>query len=818
MKNKRIIFIMILVVLQVAYAMVFNYILDESQRDLIHFSPMFLLWFITILECIIALSKKERSKELFKIENELQIQKELSQSLSSNNEFVLRTLPLGLLIYDDEKDITYSNDFADQLFETKLFGKKIEYVCEKLDKAISKNIDSAEFKVYDKSISAIIRKEQKTIYLFDVSKEKNAIHIFESTRPSMLNLSLDNLSDSLNNFDLKQRTELLSEYYQALEEWKKRFDIYDLSNQDTKQVMIVNKPTLDLIIKDGFSILNDIDSISKTRGVNISITIGVGTGTNDYKTLRLYAEKALELALERGGAQAVVYDGNSSSAFGGGIESQEKVSRVSTRIYANKLVNEIKNSSAVIVMPHIDTDADGMGSALGVYELCQSLKTPSKILLDLDRIDSTVSKILDTSGTEYIKLHQSLIEEDELDSFFTGKTLLILVDHHQIELSPSQKVYKKANSITIIDHHRLTTQLNVETVHQYLDHSASSSVEQVTEILSLLPLQVDIPPFIATTMLIGMLIDTNNFSSHVSDRTFESASFLMAKGADAYKAKMYLRESVKEQIERTSLLRKAEIVHDKFAIITNYSNESLPRESLAKTAEALLSIDKVVAGFAIGIIDKKKKTIGISARSDGSFNIHSEMEKFGGGGHFNMGAAQIEGSTIKDVHDMLLNNLEGTFKGEGDLMKIILVEDVKKKGKKGDIIECSSGYANYLLSKKSAIEANAANIAVLEEEKAAKEQHQKEEIEVAKKLKSLLEEKTVVVSVKTGENGKFFGSVSTKMISDELSKQFKISIDKRKISIPDEKIEALGTYDCPIKLHKEVTAILKVEVKEDKEA
>lgn len=151
-------------------------------------------------------------------------------------------------------------------------------------------------------------------------------------------------------------------------------------------------------------------------------------------------------------------------------------------------------------------------------------------------------------------------------------------------------------------------------------------------------------------------------------------------------------------------------------------------------------------------------------------------------------------------------------------MKIILVEDVKKKGKKGDIIECSSGYANYLLSKKSAIEANAANIAVLEEEKAAKEQHQKEEIEVAKKLKSLLEEKTVVVSVKTGENGKFFGSVSTKMISDELSKQFKISIDKRKISIPDEKIEALGTYDCPIKLHKEVTAILKVEVKEDKEA
>ena len=132
--------------------------------------------------------------------------------------------------------------------------------------------------------------------------------------------------------------------------------------------------------------------------------------------------------------------------------------------------------------------------------------------------------------------------------------------------------------------------------------------------------------------------------------------------------------------------------------------------------------------------------------------------------------------------------------------------------------ECSSGYANYLLSKKSAIEANAANIAVLEEEKAAKEQHQKEEIEVAKKLKSLLEEKTVVVSVKTGENGKFFGSVSTKMISDELSKQFKISIDKRKISIPDEKIEALGTYDCPIKLHKEVTAILKVEVKEDKEA
>ena len=150
-------------------------------------------------------------------------------------------------------------------------------------------------------------------------------------------------------------------------------------------------------------------------------------------------------------------------------------------------------------------------------------------------------------------------------------------------------------------------------------------------------------------------------------------------------------------------------------------------------------------------------------------------------------------------------------------MKVILVEDVKKKGKKGDIIDCTPGYANFLLTKKMAIEANAANIAVLNEEKASEEKRQKEELEIASKLKDVLSNLTVIIRVKTGEKGKFFGSVSNKMISEELLKQHNIEVDKRKIYLPQDKIDSLGTFKCKVKLHAKVEAELTIDVKEEKE-
>nr|MCR5741929.1 50S ribosomal protein L9 [Gammaproteobacteria bacterium] len=461
-----------------------------------------------------------------------------------------------------------------------------------------------------------------------------------------------------------------------------------------------------------------------------------------------------------------------------------------------------------------DTDADAIGSALGVYEIACACGTPVKVLIDKNRIDSTVKKILDNSEYEFIKLRQTLINKEDVPAFFKGRSLLILVDHHDKELSVDKDVYNLANQIIIIDHHRLTEMLEVKPIIQYIDPNASSAVEIVTELSQLSPIEVKYPNFISTIMLIGMIIDTHNFVDHTTDRTFKVASILTSFGADTHEAKRYLRESISEQIDRVSLLQKAEIIFDHYAIIID-RKEYAKRDDLSKTADALLNIDNIEASFSIGRISRD--TVSISARSNKQ-NVHIIMEQMGGGGHFNAAGAQVKNKSVEEVYNSLVAVIKNNLKGKGDSMKVILVEDVKKQGKKGDTIDVSTGYGNYLLSKHLAIEANASNLAVLEEQKANEERLIEEEIAVAKKLKEILSNVSIKIKVKTGANGKIFGSVSSKDVEEELKRQENIDLDKKKISLPEDKIVALGVYEVNAKLYKDINAKFNIHVVDSEEA
>lgn len=817
MKKRTIIAIIILAFLLLVYLGVYFYYFDPEARKNI-------LYWIPILAIIIPLMfmlgglivANSRLNENIKLKNELQVEKEISESLAKNNEVVSKKLPVGFIVYDDSKNITYANECAKEIFQTSLLGKNLAFLSKDLSTAIGDEKEEVELTIYDKIYKTQIALDMRSIYLFDITEEKFAKENYDVTRPSIVIISLDNVDETMSGLDLKGKTDLLGKYYVAIEKWRDRFGLYVLSDSSNKQVFVVKKTDLDEIIKDDFSILRDVEQVSKQEGVDIYLSIGIGTGSEDYKTLGFYAEKALEFVYSRGGNQAVVFNGEKKTAYGARTASQERIQKVSTRIFANKLMDAIKSSSSVVILPHANTDADALGSAMGLCEICEKIGTPAKVLIDPQSTDSTVKKIINASTTEYIKFRQDIIVESELYDFFQGTTMLIVVDHNQMKHSPSKLVYKMAKKIYLIDHHRLSESIDFSPTDPFLDPSASSSVELVTEIAELLPLQIDFSSFVATVMLVGMMIDTNNFALHVTDRTFQAASVLMHNNADSFRAKMYLREDINEQKERMKLLQNVEIVYDKVAIVVDTTDQKTTRENLAKNAEALLNVDNIVASFAIGKLDTN--ITGISGRSDGSFNIHTEMEKFGGGGHFNLGAAQVQGKTVDVVHQELLMNLDKTIKGDTTTMRVILIEDVKNQGKKGDIIKCTPGYANYLLTKRLAIEANSSNMAVLDEEKAAVEKQQKEELDVARKLKDIVDNLTVNIPVRTSDNGKFFGSVTTKQISEELQKQHNITIDKRRISLPEEKIDSLGTYECAIKLHKEVVAMLKIEVKEEKEA
>ena len=814
MRKRIIAGIVIDLLLAIAYGLIYFFIFRKENYPKIYLMIIPIILGVVFMFLLFYLAMyNQLNRENKKLKNQLSINKNLLDALETNDKFVQKDLPVGIIIYSELGVITYANDQAKNFFQSTLIGKELPFISEELNEVVKNKKTDSLINVFGRKIRTDLRILQRTIYLRDVTEEISIVEKSKIKAPAIIILSLDNIDESLDGLNLQKRTELLGHYYVAIENWSQKYNIFSMSTADEKQMFITNKEGLEIIMDDRFSILEAIDSISKEQETGISLSIGVGIGSDDYQQLGFYANTALDLAMGRGGDQAVIYDGESEKIYGGNVQFSERITKTEARVFASKLVEAINSASSVVIMPHTDTDADAIGSALGVLEIANACGTPAKVLINRQHVDATVDKILKNSEYEFIKLRQSIIEPQDVEAFFKGRTLLIVVDHHSDDLSVDKHVYGLANQVIIIDHHRLTERLTIHPILQYIDQNASSAVEIVTELSQLAPIEVKIPNFIATIMLIGMIIDTNNFANHTTDRTFQTASVLTSFGADTHEAKRYLRQSVDEQVNRVALIQKAEILFDHYAIIVD--NKVTERDVLSKTADALLNIENIEAAFAIGKLSKEM--IGISARSDKT-NVHIIMEQLGGGGHFNAAGVQIKGKTIEEVYNSLVSVIKNSIKGKGDTMKVILIEDVKKQGKKGDTIDVSTGYGSYLLSKHLAIEANASNLAVLEEQKANEERRIQEEIAVNTKLKEILSSVSIKIKVKTGENGRIYGSVSTKDIAEALKKQQNIDVDKRKIVLPEDKILSLGTYPVTAKLYKDITAKFEIQVVDEEEA
>ena len=313
-------------------------------------------------------------------------------------------------------------------------------------------------------------------------------------------------------------------------------------------------------------------------------------------------------------------------------------------------------------------------------------------------------------------------------------------------------------------------------------------------------------------MLAGIIVDTNNFTFRTGSRTFDVASLLKEYGADMIKVKTILREEITRRKEIAEIETNAEIIFNKYAIVKILEAETMDRVLLAQVADRLLEIDSVAASFAIGQLSPN--LVGISARSYEGVNVQILMEELGGGGHLNGAAAQLTTSDINEAYKLLYDILEREQLQEGgENMRIILKEEIKGKGKKGDVIEVAGGYANFLISSNKATQATPDNMRKLKEDKERQAQEAEHQIQIMNKLREEIENKAVNVYIKMGDDGKLFGSVTTKQIAEEFEKQYGIHLDKRKIELSAE-INSLGIYEAEVKLHKDIEAKIEIHVLE----
>lgn len=751
-------------------------------------------------------------KRLRWLENRLKLWNLISYRVKKAGEYAFNHLPIGIIIYNEEKVIEWANAYAKEIFMSPLVDRKIEIINPELFDKINGE-ENFEMTIYGRHYRCNVISDHNILYFLDQTDLKDLQQKYGRSLLAVGFLNLDNLDTALTALDAQERAMQMSNLIGLLSDWSNKHDIYLRGLSEARYLLFMTFAQLRELMDDKFSVLDDIQNYCQKEDLRITASLGIACKDDGITRLVELAEEQLELALNRGGNQGVVLIDNQIHYFGAKTTSLETRSPIFVRVKAEMLADMIKHSRDVLIMSHKDMDADAFGSCLAIHKIVAALKKESKIVFDESSVDETIRAIHNIIQKEHINILDYFVAPRKAVDNITNDTLLVIVDCQYQTLLTSEKLYKSANKIAIIDHHRRNNNAISNYDYLYSQSSASSTVELVAEMFQYISNEIEISEIEATWMLMGILVDTNNLMYRTSYRTFNVLADLQKFGAEIPRAQRYLRENFGEYVKRMSILNNLEIVDGKYAIAACSADEIYSRAFLAKIADNIISVNDIKASFCIGRIDENE--IGISARSLNEVNVQVIMEQLNGGGHFNNAATQIKDVTVEQAKEMLIDKLSRLEDGGMTTMKIILTKDVKGKGKAGDIIDIPAGHANFLIRTDQAVLATVDNIKQLEKKKREEKEAMEKHLNEMRELKSVIESKPVHIHVRVGKEGKLFGSVSTKQIADEFKAQHDLILDKRKM-LPDKIINSLGTYEIPIQLHKEVTALMTIHVVEKK--
>lgn len=419
---------------------------------------------------------------------------------------------------------------------------------------------------------------------------------------------------------------------------------------------------LEVLQSDKFSILDEVKTVNIGNDMAMTISIGMGIGGESYAQNNDYARTAMDLALGRGGDQAVLKDNDRIYYYGGKTKQVEKNTRVKARVKAHALRELVASKEKIIIMGHQIGDIDSFGAAIGLYRAMKSLGKKSQIVIN--EITTSLRPMIELflSDTEYEE--DLFIKSEDAINAVTKDTVVIVVDVNRPSRTECPEILSMCKSVVVLDHHRQTGEVVDNAVLSYIEPFASSSCEMVAEILQYIQDGIKLKPLEADALYGGVMIDTNNFSQKTGVRTFEAAAFLRRSGADITRVRRIFRDDIKEYKVRAEAVSRAEVFLDKFAISDFYARDiESPTVVCAQAANELLNITGVDASFVLTQYDGK---VFISARSIDNINVQLIMERIGGGGHMNIAGAQLEDMDLYEVKTMLINTVKQMVQ-EGDI-------------------------------------------------------------------------------------------------------------------------------------------------------
>ena len=474
-------------------------------------------------------------------------------------------------------------------------------------------------------------------------------------------LYIDNYDELIDSIDEIRQSLIMALIDRKINKYMQGIDAISKKLEKDKFLFMFKQSYLSEICSNRFAILEEIRDINLGNESSATISIGIGVGRDTFVERYDLARAAIDLALGRGGDQAVVKSIDQEKFYGGKSVQIERNTRVKARVKAHALKELIEGKERVVVMGHSIGDVDSFGASIGIYRIAKTLNRKANVVLN--EVSQSVKPIRDRFYTKEYE-EDMIITGDEAKELVDENTVLVIVDVNRASYTECPELIEQAQSVVVIDHHRQAGDAIDKAVLFYIEPYASSASEMVAEISQYIGSGLKLKSAEAEAMYAGIMIDTNYFSNKTGVRTFEAMAYLRRNGADAVRIRKAFREDIDEYKIRAAAIQDTELYEGVFAIAESKSEgiES-PTVFASKIANSLLDISNVKASF---VLTKYRGKVYISARSIDEVNVQVMMERLGGGGHINMAGAQLENVEVEEAKNMIKQEIDRMIE-EGEI-------------------------------------------------------------------------------------------------------------------------------------------------------
>lgn len=500
------------------------------------------------------------------------------------------------------------------------------------------------------------------IHLQDVTELNSYIRENEEQRLVAGLIYIDNYDEVMESVEEERQSLLV-----ALIDRKINQYIGDLSGivkklEKDKYFVVIKKKNFEKMEENRFSLLDDVKNVNIGNQVPVTLSIGLGLSTDTYAVGYNYARIAIDLALARGGDQAVVKNCQGITYYGGKREQSYRNTRVKARVKAEALREFIIGKERVIVMGHKMADVDSFGAAIGIYRAASAME--KKVNIVLNDISVTLRPLYEAFKNNPAYPENLFVSSHEAEELADENTMVVVVDTNKPRMTECERLLKLTRTIAVLDHHRQSEEVIENAVLSYIEPYASSACEMVAEVLQYISDDLKLNSMEANSMYAGILVDTNNFMSRTGVRTFEAAAYLRRCGADVSFVRKLLRDDMVSYRAKAAIISSAEVYHDVYAIA---KGQRLGIESPtiigAQAANELLNIEEIKASFVLTEYNGK---IYVSARAIDEVNVQVIMERLGGGGHINIAGAQFDHTDMDRAVETLKKTIDIMLE-EGDI-------------------------------------------------------------------------------------------------------------------------------------------------------